>query len=115
MRRSFFVLLAEAVLALFVSTLAWSDPIAKEIYYQVKTNLTYPATHTIRFSLWDNDVDGNELWSEEQQINLTGPTIKTYLGAVNPLDEVDFSQQLWVKTQRRKVDSTYKDLKMERL
>ncbi len=115
MRSAFSVLLAGALLALLVSTLAWSDPIAKEIYYQVKTNLAYPATHTIRFSLWDNDVGGNEVWSEEQQINLTGPTIKTYLGVVNPLNEVNFSQQLWVKTQRRRSDSTYKDLKMERL
>ncbi len=90
---------------LFVTTLVWSDPVINQIYYQTKTTLSYPATHTIKISLWDQETGGNEVWSEEKQIKLTGSTIKTYLG---PLDGVDFSQQLWVRIEKRKADGSLK-------
>ena len=88
-------------------TFAIADPVIKEIYYQKKTSLAYPATYTFRFSLWDAEVGGNEVWFEEKPLKLTSNLIKTYLGDIEPLDSVDFSLQYWVQVDRKKKDGTY--------
>jgi len=97
------------LMVLVGATVAWGEPIAKEIYYQKKTTLAYPATYTFRFSLWDTgDVGtGVSVWEEEKQVKITSALIKTYLGTVTPLDPADFSEQLWVQVERKKKDGTY--------
>jgi hypothetical protein len=83
-------------------TFAIADPVIKEIYYQKKTSLAYPATYTFRFSLWDAEVGGNEVWFEEKPLKLTNNLIKTYLGDLEPLDSVDFSLQYWVQVDQKR-------------
>ena len=47
MKRAFLIsLVAGAVLLLVFSTLVWSDPLEKQLFYQVKTTLLYPNTYT---------------------------------------------------------------------
>ncbi len=89
---------------------AWADPVDVQIPYQKKTTLAYPQTYTLRFSLWDQASGGNEVWFEEKPINLNGPKIVTLLGDHYPLDDVDFSQQLWVQVEKRNKNGTYKIL-----
>jgi hypothetical protein len=49
-------------------------------------------------------------------MKVTGATIKTYLGDAAPLDDVDFSQQLWIKVEQKRKDGNYKVMgTMERL
>ena len=89
-----------ALLILFVASVTWAEPVVKQIYYQRKAALTFPQVYTIRFSLWDAESGGSApLWEEEKKINLTTSTLKTYLGDVNSLDGVDFSQQLYFAIQ----------------
>ena len=60
----------------------------------------------MRFSLWDANEGGIEVWNEEKPVKLTSATIKTYLGDVNSLDPLDFTQQLWVKVERWKASTS---------
>ena len=86
---------------LFLITTAWGEPVKKEIYYTKKASLG--GTQTFRFSFWTADTEaGDEVWSEEKSMKVTGATIKTYLGDVTPLDDVDFSQQLWVMVEQKR-------------
>jgi hypothetical protein len=87
---------------LLVLTPVWASEVSKELPYQKKTNLAFPVTYTLRFSLWDAEVDGNKLWEEDQTLSLKSATIKTSLGEGGSLDGVDFSQQLWVQVERVK-------------
>jgi hypothetical protein len=81
----------------------WAAPIIKEIYYQKKITLFYPATRTFRFSLWLTETGGTDpVWSEEKQLKMNDAYLKTYLGDNATLDGVDFSQQYWVQTERWK-------------
>ena len=83
---------------------AWCESVLNELYYEKKTTLDYPATYNFRFSLWSDETAGAEVWFEEKSINLKSAVVKTYLGAIEPLDGVDFTQQLWVQVERiRKV------------
>ena len=91
-----------AVMFLFVLSTAWADPVIREIYYQKKTTLSYPRTYTLRFSLWDAESGGNEVWFEEKDVLMKNATIKTYLGSDIPLNVGDFAQQLWVQVERKK-------------
>lgn len=84
--------------------------VEKKIYYEKKTTLSYPKKYIFRFSLWNDPTStgpSNMVWAEEKEVNLTTPKIRTYLGDTNPLDTVDFSQQLYVQLERRKPDNTY--------
>jgi hypothetical protein len=96
MTRRLFVV--SMVMVLVGATVAWAEPIAREIYYQKKTTLAYPATYTFRLSLWDTGtVDtGVSVWEEEKEVKITSALIKTYIGTVTPLDPADFTEQLWV-------------------
>lgn len=108
MKKTIIILTGLLVLALSGYVLA--APVIEEIYYQKTTTLTYPKKYTFRFSLW-NDPSSTDpsamVWSEEKQITLTSPKIKTYLGDTNSLSGVDFSQQLYVQVERKKADGTY--------
>ena len=86
-----------------LTTTAWSPPVIRHIYYQKKTTLAYPSSPTLKFSLWDEETEGMEVWSEEKRVSLTSNTIKTYLGDANPFDDValDFSRQYWVQVDRK--------------
>lgn len=104
MKKSFCILVAALFLLIGVTS-AWAAPVAKEINYTKKTTLVYPKNYTIKFSLWDAETAGNEVWSEQKLIKLTtSSTIKTNLGDTTPLDPADFSQQLWVQVERLKAD-----------
>jgi hypothetical protein len=111
MKKGFRIAVAAFALFSLGITFAWSDPIFKGFPYQKKTTiLTYPATYTLRFSLWGQGSGGALLWSEEKEVTLSGPKIKTYLGDVEPLDGVDFSQQLWVKVEKKRPNGTYRTI-----
>lgn len=99
MRKGYLVSTLLAFL-LSILSLAWADPVIRQIYYQKKTDLTYPKTYTLRFSLWDAKTGGTEIWSEEKPVYLTSGTIRTYLGNKVPLNPAEFEQQLWVQVER---------------
>lgn len=90
-----------------VVSAANAAPVDQQIQYSKKTTLTYPRTYTFRFSLWDDETLGTEVWSEEKAIRLTSATIKTRLGDSTPLEATDFSEQLWVQVERKKPDLSY--------
>ena len=102
MKRKLFVV--SMLIVLVGAAVAWGEPIAREIYYQKKTNLAYPNTYTFRFSLWDTGIvdTGAKVWEEEKPVTITSALIKTYLGDDTPLDPAQFSKQLWVQVERKK-------------
>jgi len=100
-----YLIIVLVVLLTFILSIAWADPVVKQLYYQKKTTLA-PKTFDFRFSLWDAETGGGEVWFEEKELTLAGGTIKTYLGDAAPLDGVDFSSQLWVQVERIKKDGT---------
>ena len=89
---------------LLVGMSAWGADVPQELYFTKNTTLTADATYTFRFSLWDDETGGGEVWSEEKRVELSGTTIKTYLGdaTLGGVGGVDFSQQYWVQVERRK-------------
>ena len=93
------------VLMMVVSSQA--DPVGKLIPYSKKTTLTFPKNYMFRFSLWDAETEGAEVWSEEKPIKLTTAKLTTTLGDTEPLDAVDFSQQYWVQVERKKGDGSF--------
>jgi len=105
MKKSYLIAVSVLFFLSILST-AWAEPIRKEIYYQKKTTLPYPKTYTLRFSLWDAETGGNEVWSEEKAVQMKNTTIKTYLGSDVPLNPSDFGQQLWVQVERLRKDRT---------
>lgn len=112
MKRTYFILVM-AVFLLLGATFAQAAPVIKKIPYEKSTNLPKPGTYIIRFSLWDAAKvgNGNQVWSEEKTISLTSSSIiKTDLGGKNPLDDVDFSEQLWVQVEREISENTYEVL-----
>jgi Collagen triple helix repeat (20 copies) len=105
MRRSFFVSIGVVFLLCLGLASAWGDPVLNQIYYQKNTTLAYPARYTFRFSLWNDEtsIDPlNMVWSEDKQIKLTSSVVKHYLGEIEPLGGVDFTQQMWVQLERIK-------------
>jgi hypothetical protein len=98
--------MAMGFVLLFLVVIVQADPVEKLIQYTKKTTLPYPKTYTMRFSLWDAETDGLEVWFEEKRVALRSSKIKTYLGDTITLDGVDFSQQLWVQVERIKKDGT---------
>ena len=105
MRRSFLVSIGVVFLLCLGFASAWCDPVLNEIYYQKNTTLAYPATYTFRFSLWNDETSTdplNMVWSEDKKITLTSAVVKHYLGEIEPLGGVDFTQQMWVQLERVK-------------
>jgi len=102
------MLISGAVFYLVLVALsAGAEPVVKEIYYQKKVSLGAGKTHDVKFSLWDAETGGNEVWSEEKTITLVSGYIQTYLGEVTPLTGVDFSQQLWVQVENKTKSGTF--------
>ena len=108
MKRDFYLLIIFLFLVIGDASV-WASSVLKQIPYKKVTDLSYPKTYTLRFSLWDAETKGNKVWSEEKQIALTSSIIETLLAdsGISPLDGVDFSQQLWVKVERKKVNGSY--------
>lgn len=101
-RACYFMLILFLILGI-CSPSAKANPVEKQIKYSKKTSLvaTWPVTRKFRFSLWDAEVGGSNIWSEEKKIEMYSSTISTYLGDTVSLDSVDFSQQLWVQVEIR--------------
>jgi hypothetical protein len=98
-------MLAAVTIFLLIQGGLYADPVIKEIYYQKKTTLSYPATRTFRFSLWLTETGTDPsymVWSEPKQVSMTNAYVKTYLGDTILFDTVpvDFSQQYWVQVDR---------------
>jgi PKD repeat protein len=83
-----------------------AEPIRPVIPYTLRTNLMAPARYTFRFALFDAAVGGTEVWSEEVELDLPAKTSTIYLGTVNDLGTVDFSQQLWIEVRRHMIIGT---------
>ena len=103
MKKSYLALVM-GLFVLLVGMSAWGADVPQELYFTKNTTLTASATYTFRFSLWDDETGGGEVWSEEKRVELSGTTIKTYLGdaTLGGVGGVDFSQQYWVQVERRK-------------
>lgn len=103
MNRKHFTLLTVLFLLLAVTSLC-AEPVKKELYYEKKTNLNFPAKCTLRFSLWNLESGGDEavnmVWEDADVVmKLKSSKIQYYLGSnpLAPLLGVDFTQQLWVQ------------------
>ena len=108
MRKGYLALLP-VLLVLIAVTSGWGEPVVNEIYYSKVTNLR-SGIFDFKFSLWDDEIGGNPLWEEEKTIKLTfadKKTIRTCLGEFNPIDGVDFSEQLWVQVEKKNADGSY--------
>ena len=103
--KKWYLIVVVVVFLLSILSIAWADPVVKQMYYQKKTTLA-SKTYDLKFSLWDSETAGVEVWSEEKDLTLTKGIIKTYLGDAFTLDGVDFSSQLWVQVERIKKDGT---------
>ena len=110
MKKGISISVAALLLITLGSVRGWCESVFMGFLYQKKVNLTYPATYTLRFSLWDQDLAGTELWFEEKKVTLSSSRVKTYLGDTEPLGGVDFSQQLWVKVEKKSANGTYRML-----
>jgi hypothetical protein len=95
-----YLALVMALFLLSVVVSAWGADVVQEIYFTKKTTLAADGTFTFRFSLWDDETSGSQLWWEQKQIKLSGQTIKTYLGDVEPLEGTNFTEQLWVQVEK---------------
>ena len=102
-----YLIIVLVVLLTSILSIAWAEPVVKQLFYQKKTKLA-PKTYTLKFTLWDVDTGGTTpVWEEEKPVTLSGSTIKTYLGDAISLDGVDFSQQLWIQVEQRKKNDKY--------
>ena len=96
------------VLMFWLVSPIWSAPMKPVLSYSKVTTGMGNKSYTIRFSLWDADESGNMVWGEEKTLTTKKSVINTYLGEVNSLQGVDFSQALWVQVEIREKDGTYK-------
>ncbi|HXX33803.1 MAG TPA: hypothetical protein VEM15_04930, partial [Thermodesulfobacteriota bacterium] len=99
MKKFFSVVMATGLTLLFIAILAQAEPVQKVIPYSKKVPISFFKI-AYRFSLWDAETGGNELWSEEKELKERGGLLTTDLGDTVPLDSVDFSQQLYVQVER---------------
>ena len=70
MKRTCYLVILLVVFSTSILSIAWADPVVREIYYQKKTTLAASKTYTLRFSLWDAETGGSEVWSEEKRVQL---------------------------------------------
>ena len=104
MKRTCYLFILLLVFLISILSIACADPVVREIYYQKKTTLAPSKTYTLRFSLWDAETLGNEVWSEEKPVQVEKTTIKTYLGSDVLLDPQIFCSSSgfkWRERQRR--------------
>lgn len=110
------VIFTVAVCILMASA-AWAAPVTEQIYFTKSTTLT-AGSYTLRFSLWNIVTGGtpaaNRVWWETKTLNMTGPSLATYLGTVidnskrsGPLGEVDFSEQYWVQVEKKESNGSF--------
>jgi parallel beta-helix repeat protein len=113
------ILIFVMVLAIGIGT-GFASPVSQQIYFTKDTTgsvLTYPATYTLRFSLWNVGSGGtepNEVWWEIKKIKMTSATLSTYLGSITDpgfrsdlLGVLDFSRQYWVQVEKDNGNGTY--------
>ncbi len=82
---------AVATMFWFVSAL-WAAPLKPVLFYSKAAKRMGNRTYTFRFSLWDGETGGIRVWEEEKELKTKSSVISTYLGEVNTLEGVDFSQ-----------------------
>jgi len=116
----------KALILIFVMVLAigirtgFASPVSQQLYFTKDTTgsvLTYPATYTLRFSLWNVGSGGtetNEVWWESKDVKMTSAILSTYLGSVTSPDfssglpgALDFSRQYWVQVEKDNGNGTY--------
>ncbi len=85
----------------------WSEPINPVIYYSKAEKGLGNKSYTFRFSLWDAHTGGNQVWEEERIVKTKSSVISTYLGELNSIGAVNFSQALWVQVEKKLQDGTY--------
>lgn len=88
---------------LFAATVGSTAQLPRQISYQgyLAQAGGAPITdgqYTIVLRLYDNSTGGNLLWEETQQTTVTRGLFNVYLGAVQTLDNVDFSKPLYLET-----------------
>jgi hypothetical protein len=108
MKKKAYFLIVSVFLGMYLNS-AWAYPVEKQVKYSKKTDLvaTWPVNWTFRFSLWDSDIGGSEVWSENKQITMQSNVINTNLGNTESLDGVNFSQQLWVQVEKYNSKKVY--------
>jgi hypothetical protein len=89
------------------ASLSLAEPPRQYITYTKRNTQLSPASATLRFSLWDAETSGLEVWSEEKLVTMTAPGLQVTLGDVAPLDPVDFSEQLWVQVEWKRRAGEY--------
>jgi hypothetical protein len=101
-------LLAVAV-AIFGSSSAFTAPINPVIPFSIKHNLEVDKKYALRFSFYDAEEEGNEIWWEVGKMELTSKKIAHDLGIWTPFEEfgVDFSRQMWVQVSKKNRNGTY--------
>ena len=82
MKKSFLVLVM-GFFTLLVGVSAWGADVTQQLYFTKNTTLTADETYLFKFSLWDDDIAGTEVWLEVKSVTLSGTKIKTYLGSRN--------------------------------
>jgi hypothetical protein len=106
-KKSLAMFISLVVMCWFLSP-TWSAPIKPVLFYSKVAKRTGSLSYTIKCSLWDADEGGNMVWEEEKTLKTKISVINTYLGEVNSLQGVDFSQTLWVQVEIKQKDGTYK-------
>ena len=52
-----YLIIVLVVLLTSILSIAWAEPVVKQLFYQKKTKLA-PKTYTLKFILWDVDTGG---------------------------------------------------------
>ena len=94
-----------SLIILILVCLGFQDTLAqlpKTINYQAKlvddANQPLNRNVTITFSIYDQEVGGNPLWVEPQDVIAVNGYVNVYLGEFNPMN-LDFSKLYWLEIQ----------------
>jgi hypothetical protein len=102
--------LSTSILLLVMFLLAsyvWSEPVNPVIPYSKTAEGFSSQSFDARLSLWDSDTGGNKLWEEGKILATKSSVINTYLGEINSIEGINFSQALWVQVDERMPDGSY--------
>ncbi len=97
-----------SVLSFMSFSTVFAEPVTKEVYYE--KNVTIQDTkkdQNFLLSLWDAETGGNRLWFEEKRLLVKSGRIETFIGDSNSLDNVDFSQQMWIQVELKEKNNRY--------